>query len=255
MRLLFIFLLVFGLANYADADTVPKPLVKSIIPKKPAVLKLDSSKVETRKFSQQAIKEYSTQRDFIYDDAAPKGLSWWGRFWRWIGYILDQIFGGKSTSDGGFTKVLFIILRWVLTALLVAAIGFIIIKIFGLDLRLLTGKSKAIDVPYEESLENIHEINFDDQIENALQNGNYRLAVRLLYLKTLKNLSDKQLINWQLEKTNQAYVAEIENPTYKQEFNKLTNQFEYIWYGEFFIDKNSFEPINQSFSQFNQQTA
>lgn len=88
-----------------------------------------------------------------------------------------------------------------------------------------------------------------------MQMGNYRLVVRLLYLKTLKQLSDRELIHWLPEKTNQAYVLEIADQAKQQEFAQLTTQFEYIWYGEFFIDKNSFAPIQESFHQFNQYKA
>ena len=107
----------------------------------------------------------------------------------------------------------------------------------------------------KETLENIHEIDFSEQIAIALQNKNYRLVVRLLYLQTLKQLSDKNLIDWQPEKTNQTYVSELKQQPYHQQFVSLTNQFEYIWYGEFYIDENTFQPIYQSFQEFNTQMA
>jgi hypothetical protein len=37
----------------------------------------------------------------------------------------------------------------------------------------------------------------------------------------------------------------------KQQFLQLTAQFEYIWYGEFFINRESFSTINSNFDQFN----
>ncbi|MBB2146584.1 hypothetical protein GM921_13865 [Pedobacter sp. LMG 31464] len=245
MRLLLVFFIVFIWTSNAHATAVQKPVAKPAVVKKGIILKSDSSKVDLRKFDETAVKKYSVQKDFIYDDVAPQSLSLWDRFWRWIWRLINNIFSGGITGS---------IIKYVLIAVVIAIVVFAVIKLIGLDYKFLTGKSKAVAIPFEESLENIHEIDFDEQIDFALQNGNYRLAVRLLYLKTLKHLSDKQLINWQPEKTNQAYVLELENENYKQEFNTLTNQFEYIWYGEFFIDKSSFEPINQSFLQFNQKT-
>jgi hypothetical protein len=253
MRFLWVFLLALSSTFDVHATAISKLTSKVVEKKKPAVLQLDSSKVELRRFNEQTIAKYSKQKEFIYDDVTPKGLSWWDRFWRWIWHIIEKIFSGGGTSTG-ISKLIFVVLKWVLIAAMVVGIVFIIIKILGLDLKVLSGKSKNVEVPYEESLENIHEINFDEQIENSLQNSNYRLAVRLLYLKTLKQLSDRQLINWQVEKTNQTYVLEIEDQVIKQEFANITNQFEYIWYGEFFIDKSTFELVNQSFVQFNQHT-
>ncbi|RZK53770.1 MAG: DUF4129 domain-containing protein [Pedobacter sp.] len=166
---------------------------------------------------------------------------------RWFAKLFSG--GGKHLPNTAFL----IFLKYAAIVLAVALIVFIVMKIFGLDLKFLTGKSKTVDIPYEESLENIHEIDFEDHLENAINSGNYRLAVRLLYLKTLKHLTDRNLINWQPEKTNQTYVAELGNEVYKTDFAALTLQFEYIWYGDFYIDRDSFEPINQSFTQFNQQ--
>ena len=229
MRLKLIFLLVFSLTSVVYAVPLQKSAnVKSDSIKRSIVLLKDTSKVETRKFNEDSILKYSRQKEFIYDDVAPATTNWWDRFWRWFWHQLDDLFKGKNY--GTFFQYLII-------ALVIGIVTFAIIKLLGIDLRLLTGKSKAITVPYHESLENIHEINFDDQIEMALANGNYRLVVRLLYLKTLKNLTDKQLIFWQPEKTNQTYVLELENEQYKIAFSKLTNQFEYIWYGEFHIEK------------------
>lgn len=242
-------MLLIGTFN-AQATALQKPVVaktviKPKIIKKPLVLTVDSSKVELRTIDEQAVDNYSKQKEFIYDDVAPASMSWWDRFWRWVWQLIGRLLNGEVS--GG-------IIKFILIALLVVGVVYAVIKVIGLDLKLLTGKSKVVEVPYEESLENIHEIDFDAQLEQAIENGNYRLAVRLLYLRTLKHLTDKNLIDWKLEKTNQAYVAELTNENYKGEFTNLTNQFEYIWYGEFFIDKHTFEPINESFQSFNQST-
>ena len=62
--------------------------------------------------------------------------------------------------------------------------------------------------------------------------GNYRLALRLGYLQLLKLLSDQNLIRWQPDKTNHAYLAELPGEHLRAPFRELTRQFEYVWYGE-----------------------
>ncbi|WP_316769416.1 DUF4129 domain-containing protein [Pedobacter frigiditerrae] len=248
MRLLLVFFLLLTGTFNAQATALQKPVAATTVSKpkvikKPLVLKIDSSKVELRAIDEQAVNNYSKQKEFIYDDVAPASMSMWDKFWRWFWRLISKLLNGDVS--GG-------IIKYLLIALLVVGVVYAVIKIIGLDLKLLTKKSKGVEVPYEESLENIHEIDFDSQLEQAIENGNYRLAVRLLYLRTLKHLTDRNLIDWKLEKTNQAYVAELTNEKYKGEFTNLTNQFEYIWYGEFFIDKHTFEPINESFQSFNQ---
>lgn len=245
MRLKLLFVLLLGVFFVAQGHAVQKPTVAKTV-KAPKILKLDSTKVTVRQIDRQAVETYSKQKEFVYDDVAPKNLSWWDKFWRWIWDLIRSIFQGDSLG-GVFLKYLLIVLA-------IGIVAFVVTKLIGLDLRLISRKSKAVEVPYEESLENIHEIDFDDQLERTIADGNYRLAVRLLYLKTLKHLSDREIINWQPDKTNQTYVHEVHNEKYKREFAQLTHRFEYIWYGEFFIDKNGFEPIAQSFQQFNQHT-
>ena len=248
MRLLLLFIFFFTGTLSANSAVLQKNEVakKEMVKKKPLVEKLDSSKISARRFSEEAIADYSKQKDFIYDDVAPKSMSLWDRFWRWIWGMINELLGGKVSGS---------IIKYVLIAIAIALVVYLVIKLIGLDFKLLTGKSKEVDIPFDESLENIHEIDFDEQLNIALQNKNYRLVVRLLYLKTLKQLTDKNLIDWQPEKTNQAYVEELSRQSYHQQFVELTYQFEYIWYGEFYIDQPTFESIHQSFKDFNQQTA
>ncbi len=251
MRLSLVFLLTFWFSLLADGSFAQKIDSSKKVQVKLVALKKDSSRVDIRRIDENAIAKYNKQKEFNYEETTPAD-TWWDKFWRAFWRFIQRLFSTDSESSR-INPAFMSILKYFFIALAVAILVFVVFKITGLDLKLLTGKSKAVEVPYEESLENIHEINFDEQLENALSNGNYRLAVRLLYLKTLKNLSDKQFIIWQPEKTNQIYVSEIHDEHLQQEFAKLTYQFEYIWYGEFFIDQNSYDPIRSSFQQFNQE--
>lgn len=236
MRLLFFIFLFFGAIQvHASVET------KDSISKKIEV-RLDTAKVELRKIDKSKLNTYSKDADFIYDDAPAPQLSLWDRFWKWFWDMINQILRNKVS--GGAIKYFVIIA-------LVALVVFIVLKIVGADLKIFSRKSKVVEVPYNESDDNIHEINFSEEIEKAISSLNYRLAVRLLYLRALKNLSDKDLIHWLPEKTNQTYISEINDPEKKREFSKLTHQFEYVWYGEFFIDKENFNTIKDTFERFN----
>ncbi|MEE1946118.1 DUF4129 domain-containing protein [Pedobacter sp. KR3-3] len=253
MRLRLVFVLWVGVLLSADGHALQTP-AKPVPAKVAKTIKLDSSRVEQRQIDRQAVETYSKQKEFIYKETTPRNASWWRKLMAWIWDLIGRIFRGGNAGDGMLLKYFFIFLKYFLIAILVVGVAYGILKLMGLDLRVLAKKSKGIEVPYEESLENIHEIDFDEQLDKAVQEGNYRLAVRLLYLKTLKHLSDRDVIHWQPDKTNQTYVLELQNENQRKEFAQLTYRFEYVWYGEFFIDKQSFEPIAQSFQQFNQQT-
>jgi hypothetical protein len=83
----------------------------------------------------------------------------------------------------------------------------------------------------EEELENSIDLDFDLQIKEALAQHNYRLAIRLHYLKALKALDEKDLIQWEKEKTNHDYFLELSTGPYGSTFSSILYIFNNIWYG------------------------
>lgn len=70
---------------------------------------------------------------------------------------------------------------------------------------------------------------FAERIADALARTDYREAVRLLYLQTLKQLSDGKRMDWQLYKTPTQYIYEVRLPAFRQ----MTNHFLRVRYGNF----------------------
>ena len=91
----------------------------------------------------------------------------------------------------------------------------------------------------------------DSLIRSAIKSGNYRLAVRYLYLQSLKRLSERKFIEINSNKTNYEYVTEIRKHKFANEFASLTLQYEYVWYGEYPVDERLFEQIQNGLSRFN----
>ena len=86
-------------------------------------------------------------------------------------------------------------------------------------------------------------------IKQANANGEYRLTVRYYYLWMLKQFSDKEIIRWDIEKTNSDYQYEIKDATLKEEFNYLSYLYDYCWYGEFDINKEQIQQIEKAFAK------
>ncbi len=240
MRFVYSFIILLLLNCYAWAGKPSK--VK-------AELRNDSSVVQLTHFNNAELARLKQKPEFRYN-GEPSGPSLWSRFWRWFWHLFDGVDTPKSMNW------LFTFLKYLFISLGVAAIVFIILKLAGVDVRGLI-KRKPVDagVPFTETLENIHEIDFDLNIDRAIAQHNYRLAVRLLYLKALKQLSDAQLIHWQIDKTNAAYVNELANPNQREAFAVLTRQFEFVWYGEFAINNHAFQNIKTLFGNFKQTLA
>lgn len=91
----------------------------------------------------------------------------------------------------------------------------------------------------------------DSLLRHAIRSGNYRLAVRYLYLQSLQRLSEKKFIEISTNKTNYEYVTEVRKHKFANEFASLTLQYEYVWYGEYPVDERLFEQIQSGFTRFN----
>lgn len=111
-------------------------------------------------------------------------------------------------------------------------------------------KNKKINLNEEELHENIHEINFPETITRFELQGDYRSAVRYQFLFILKKLSDKKLINWNPEKTNKDYTAELKASQLKNDFSDLAYIFDYVWYGEFDIEEQDYQKFKNQYQGF-----
>ena len=89
--------------------------------------------------------------------------------------------------------------------------------------------SRKNALPYTIEEDTIYGVDFPGGITEALSRQDYREAVRLLYLQTLKQLSDAERIDWQLYKTPTQYINEVRLPAFRQ----LTNHFLRVRYGNF----------------------
>ncbi len=203
-------------------------------------LTFDSSNISIRSFNDSSINAFKKDKQFQYDKIGEPVLSLWDRFWMWFWDWVDRIL---STPGGAITfKTILIILG-------VAALVFFIWKLIGDKTKLFSGKG-AKGLPYDISDEDIHSISFEDAIKEAIANENYRLAVRLVYLHSLKLLSDKELIDWKPGKTNTTYLFELRDHRSFPSFNNLTQEFEFAWYGGEEVSKERYEEIDAAFNDF-----
>jgi Domain of unknown function (DUF4129) len=234
-----------------------KPVTK-VSKKKPPPVKVyhtmyDSSKVNVHHYNTAAMDKYRDSTQFNYEEKATvkAGLSVWQRFWVWVWKMLEKLFGGSRSPSQPSQAPSFAFMKYVMLAIALGLLVLVIIKMAGMNIANIFNRTpKNINIPYSESLENIHHITFEEEIEKALGQRNYRLAIRLLYLSTLKQLNDANFIHWQADKTNSAYINELADAEKRQSFSILTRQFEYVWYGDFPVDGPSFQNINTLFHDF-----
>ncbi|HUQ66028.1 MAG TPA: hypothetical protein VM101_07725 [Flavitalea sp.] len=96
--------------------------------------------------------------------------------------------------------------------------------------------------------------NLDEKINEAIENKSYRHAIRYMYLKTLKVLSDNHLIILNAKFTNRDYLLQLQKHNNVKLFSKLTHIYEYVWYGELNPTETQFEAIRKNFNLFNRSS-
>lgn len=102
-------------------------------------------------------------------------------------------------------------------------------------------------------VEDLAAIDLQALLEQALNDGDYRRAVRIHFLQLLKQLDQAQLIAWTKDKTNKEYLNELlsEEVIY-QPVRRLTLAYELTWYGDRAI---SYEKYNEIAIAFHDATA
>jgi len=207
-----------------------------------AAVRYDSSMVSVRQPPAQSLQRFLNEEVFLYDRAQPPAASLWEQFKRWFWQQGRKFFSSRANE---------IFWRLFSYALVAAALIFVIAQLLKTEVRgLLFNRGERFAGNFHESAENIHALDFDRLLAEAIQQQRYRVAVRWSYLALLKKLADKNLIEWRLEKTNHDYLAELKPPELRPVFAEATRLFEYIWYGEFAVQEADFKQMQDYFGSF-----
>ena len=187
-------------------------------------------------FKEEAVKKKKNATQNVPDDEATFG-----------DYESSSSNPGISFTQGSvLMRILLIVLAIVVLLLLLRAL-------LGNELGFKNKKVKKNKnefVSLEEIEENIEQADIFHYIKQAIEEGNYSLAVRLYYLESLKQLSLSNAIKWKKDKTNLDYIREMNGSDLYASFRYITNIFENVWYGDRKLEKESFIEIEKSFSTF-----
>lgn len=207
-------------------------------------ISVDSSLIKTIRFSDNLSNKYSGN-EFNYDTAEGETQNLLARIFNWFFKGLQDLFGIEIPPE---IRQLLETLIYIL--LLLAAMYFIVRLLAGKEaVSFFRNKDKLVAPVSIQEEEDIENIDLDQRISDALAAKDYRLAIRFMYLKALKELSLHNLISYHFEKTNTDYYREIADTTVKQHFNRVSYFYDYIWYGEFELDQKGFEHAKRSFDQ------
>jgi hypothetical protein len=198
-----------------------------------------------RRIPPEVMEGYRNDSDFDYRFGYEQTVSWWGQFKRWLAEQLSRLFGSVEIDFP---------IDWLLYIFCAVMIIFAILKLTGVSISgLFRRDDRAGNVDMQPVMEqNIHEINFEEEISRAQQSQDYRKAVRLLYIWTLKRLADADYIHWHTGKTNADYQQELQQSPLLPDFRSLSIYYEYAWYGEFPVDAQHFGKVERLHRQISE---
>jgi hypothetical protein len=206
--------------EYTDEDN-QSPFPEIITPPKRAERQITDNKWQN----------LTRDEDFRYDDPKPpvvknEGSGWWAK-------MFMSIFSFLASTAGNI----------IIIAIVVLIVLVIVIRIVQLNGNVFFSKKdkKLGTVETDELSDEYVPDDWEKVIHEAAKAGNYRLAVRHGYRYLLSLLQEKNMITFQVAKTNYQYVFELAGTQLHKPFMQLTRDYEYAWYGGFPIEEDRFE--------------
>ncbi len=238
---LFLLLIVnFSLAQQAADANIPDVAGYRDTATQMIAAEKDSFNVKVRLVNESVLDKYRKDPAFNYDLKIKETDDWITK----LKYWLNQKLALMRTS-----KAFALILDYLYYIIAVLALVIVISGFIKADRSgFLFGKISANKLNVNESDENIDQLDFESLISSAIKSRQYKLAVRYLFLKALKLLSDNRYIEIRSHKTNSQYLNEIKNTKVATAFKNASNTFEWIWYGDFPADDKF---IRHTQSEFN----
>jgi len=209
----------------------------------------EATKLTERSLPNDLNKKYSGE-EFNYEIKTGESQNLIARFLSWLSRGLNDIFGVNISPEA------FKFLQYLIYFLMGGLVIYLIIRLLVNEKfnTIFTKKARSIiDIDLAE--QHIESLDLDTLLQGALEDKNYRLAIRYHYLRVLKRLSQANIIEWHFDKTNSDYQNEITKPNLKSGFKEVSYLYDYIWYGEQSIDENSYETANSSFQSLNNSIA
>ena len=186
------------------------------------------------------MESFKTQDDFNYS-IAPNEANVFERIWAWLGRVVKRMLSFIFDDIGPAVGVLAAIVKaipWIVLGLLLFFILKFFLKVNTRNATDVLETIPSIQLTNDEEL--INNMQLNELIAQAIQVKDYRLAVRFYYLLILQKLTDKELIVWQQEKTNEDFIREVAKLKIASDFTEITQLYDFVWYGNFEINEPEF---------------
>lgn len=183
---------------------------------------------DTIRYNTAKIAEYQADARYDYNSQLQiSDVSLTDIIRRWLGDILRGLF--RNAAD----DTIYSLTGWILIGLVVLVVAAVVYFIWKKHPSLFMREKKMPDLPYDVEEENIYGVDFEKELSAALASNDFRSAVRIMYLQTLRFLADKEWIDWRIFKTPTEYMYELKPAVLRPAFRDFTNRFLQVRYGNY----------------------
>jgi hypothetical protein len=177
------------------------------------------------------------QPEFQYETAEPTRLQRWLedlrlRFWQWLSEIFPSLSAGGGLGD---------IANFLVTFLGIVAL--VVVLLYAL--RQLLGDFAADSAIVPDDLLGDEILTADTALNRAQQlsgEGDYRTAVRYLYLSALLLLEERGLLRYNRSLTNREYLRSLAHqPELATILRDVIEVFDQVWYGFHALEPTEYE--------------
>ena len=196
------------------------------------------NEIIVRQVQDQKVKDYQRQPDFAYANDS----DYWKK-------------DAPPEQPGWFLKMLLRgITRWTILILFLLVIAY---GIYWLakenSFPLMRRRRKKEPETGTAALTEYESIgDLDKAISRFTEEGDFRMAVRYMYIRLIRIAFEKNSIPFKSSSTNSEIVKAFGDPQQSRDFRLLATAYEYIFYGGFVPAREQFDVLQQKFSAFHQ---
>ena len=196
--------------------------------------------VPVNRISEDRMQEFLDDDAFDYIDQESRAReTWWERIQKTIRDLFLNLAG---------SNVFGVIFRIVLYLIILAAFLLIVMRLTDLSFRSIFYSNTKSQAGWDtEDVREFHNADFNELALQAAERKQFKLAVRYEFRNLLQQLSTEDVIRWKPHKRNIDYAGEIRTEALKNKFLYLARIFEYVWYGDFLIDEETYGKISGQF--------
>lgn len=186
---------------------------------------------DTLTLSSEALHPFESNGRYDYDRElmGGEGMADWlqGHLTRFLNTLFDTTLDDDTVG-------------WVLGAVGAVLLGVLVWQLWRRGTNVFLWRSDGqskLDYTVEE--DTIYGVDFEANIRQAVERGDYRQAVRWVYLQTLSLLTEAGRIDWQPHKTPAQYTREVATAP----FSELSRHFVRVRYGNFDASASLFDEM------------